>query len=316
MSTDRETTRIVRSWLEEGVTSLPDPVLDAVLDQLPTTPQRRAGWLARRFPLMNNIVRVGLAAAAVVVLAVVAINLLPGSGSGLGGTPSVEPTVEPTPTPLPSAAEPTSSADAFLPEGPILIWDPSLEQPTGEAPTITVTISSTGWHFREDYQYLRKGPEDEAPPRDAVVWPGSLPPGTGFYVYGDPCQWSSTRPETPATTVDEIVAAMASQASRNASEASDVMIGGYAGKTITLHVPEDANFADCDNEALGTYEIEGQVEDGPTIGQGGPGRIDQFWILDVEGSIVNINTWYWPDTPDEYVEEMQAIVESATFELP
>ena len=41
MSTDRETTRIVRSWLEEGATALPDRVLDAVLDQVPTTRQRR-----------------------------------------------------------------------------------------------------------------------------------------------------------------------------------------------------------------------------------------------------------------------------------
>ena len=42
MSAERDETRIVRSWLEEGVTVLPDRVLDAVLDQLPTTHQRRA----------------------------------------------------------------------------------------------------------------------------------------------------------------------------------------------------------------------------------------------------------------------------------
>ena len=35
MSTERDTTRIVRSWLEVGATALPDRVLDAVLDQLP-----------------------------------------------------------------------------------------------------------------------------------------------------------------------------------------------------------------------------------------------------------------------------------------
>ena len=29
MSSDRDTTRIVRSWLDEGVTALPDRVLDA-----------------------------------------------------------------------------------------------------------------------------------------------------------------------------------------------------------------------------------------------------------------------------------------------
>ena len=38
MSPDRDTTRIVRSWLEEGVTALPDRVLDAVLDQAPRDP--------------------------------------------------------------------------------------------------------------------------------------------------------------------------------------------------------------------------------------------------------------------------------------
>ena len=42
MSTDRDVNRIVRSWLEEGVSALPDRVLDTVLDQLPATPQRRA----------------------------------------------------------------------------------------------------------------------------------------------------------------------------------------------------------------------------------------------------------------------------------
>ena len=44
MSSDRDTTRIVRSWLEEGVTELPDRVLDAVLDELPATHQRRVTW--------------------------------------------------------------------------------------------------------------------------------------------------------------------------------------------------------------------------------------------------------------------------------
>ena len=54
MSTDRDTTRIVRSWLEEGATALPDRVLDAVLDQVPATPQRRPLWPAWRFRQMNT----------------------------------------------------------------------------------------------------------------------------------------------------------------------------------------------------------------------------------------------------------------------
>ena len=51
MSTDRDTTRIVRSWLQTDEYESADRVLDAVLDQLDTTPQRRATWWpARRLP--------------------------------------------------------------------------------------------------------------------------------------------------------------------------------------------------------------------------------------------------------------------------
>jgi hypothetical protein len=254
----------------------------------------------------SNIVRVGLAAAAVVVIAIIAINLLPGTPA-----PGGEPTVSPSEA-APSEAAP--SADAFLPEGPILLFDPSLEDPTSEAPTITVTISSSGWQFHEDYQYLQKGPgaaDNEL--RGDIVWPGSVAPGTGFYVFGDPCQSLSTRPETPATTVDDIVAAMAAQADRDASDPVDVTIDGYAGKTITLHVPEDADFAACDRETFATYEIG---DGGQVPATQGPGQLDQYWFVDVEGSIVFIDAWYYPDSPDGIIEEMRAIVESATFAFP
>ncbi len=60
-----------------------------------------------------------------------------------------------------------------------------------------------------------------------------------WYLYGDPCHWASTTPNTPTTTVDEIVTGLAAQASRDASAPVDVTVGCYAGKQITLHVPND-----------------------------------------------------------------------------
>jgi hypothetical protein len=106
---DRDVTRVVRSWLDEGVTALPDRVLDTVLDQLPATPQRRSGGTAWRFLFMNsNIVRVGLAAAAVVVIAIIAFNLLPGTPAP-GGQPTPSASPEPTATPEPSPSPPASA---------------------------------------------------------------------------------------------------------------------------------------------------------------------------------------------------------------
>ena len=148
---------------------------------------------------------------------------------------------------------------------------------------------------------------------EAVVLPGALPPGSGFSVPGDPCQWESTLPETPATTVDEIVAALAAQASRAASEPLDVTVDGYAGKMITLHVPDDADFADCEGGEFVSYANEAGER---LQWHQGPGQIDDFWFVDVEGSLVEIRAIYRPDTPAELVEEMRTLIESATFQFP
>ena len=66
MITDRDVGRILEVWLEEEVAVMPDRVLDAVLDEVPGTPQRRASWRAQRSPLMNNSLRIALVAAVVV----------------------------------------------------------------------------------------------------------------------------------------------------------------------------------------------------------------------------------------------------------
>jgi hypothetical protein len=101
--------RVVRSWLHEDRHEDATRVLNDVLTTVDTTPQRRSGGTAWRFLSMNNnIVRVGLAVAAVVVIAIIAINLLPGT-TPPGGEPSVSPSVEPTATPEPSASMPASA---------------------------------------------------------------------------------------------------------------------------------------------------------------------------------------------------------------
>ena len=316
MTASRDPDRLIHHFILEGEDQLQDQVYDAVRASIEQKRQRAfiGPW---RTPTMNKIVTIGLGAAAVVVALVVGIQLF-GSAGGLGGLgdePSPSPNASGAdPTVEPSVAEPTSSADGILPEGPILVFDP----PTEGAPSITMTISTSGWTYLADIGALEKG-ESVANVPEAVVLPESLPAGAGLYVYGDPCQWVSTMPDSPATTVDEIVADLAAQASRNASEPVDVTVGGYAGKMITLHVPDDAVFSECEageqGPEFGTYQLEA-VQDRPSRYHQGPGQIDDFWIVDVEGSIVIIDAMYRPDTPLETIDEMRALAESATFELP
>jgi hypothetical protein len=313
MTTNQEMERIVRSWLEPGLTTLTDDVLDPVLDQLPATPQRRPWWPARRTPTMNKIVGFGLAAAAGVAVLVVGAQLFgPAGNSGVGAGPMTtpEPSVAaPTKTPEPSAAEPSPSLEADLDEGPFLYSD--------ELIPITVTIPAPGWSMDRLLGLVKN--KNNQPPDGAYVigpWSGA----NARYIPGDPCRWLSTMPDTPATTVDEIVAALASQASRDASEPVDITLDGHAGKSITLHVPDDAVFANgkftnCDKEKGGRHAFctFGTATDCLMWNAQGPGAIDELWIVDVDGLILLIDGAYYAQTPAEHVDELQAILGSLTF---
>jgi hypothetical protein len=138
-------------------------------------------------------------------------------------------------------------------------------------------------------------------------------PGRAFYAPADPCRVNSTRPQSPATTVDDLVADLTAQDSGDASKPVDVTVGGYAGKSITLHVPDDVVVKDCEE---GFFVRYGYAESPVWHNNHGPEQIDELWILDVDGSVVVLDAMYRPDTSAELVEEMRTIVESTTFGSP
>lgn len=103
MRSDHDLERAVRAWVALGSEQLPDPALDAALDEIARTNQRHAGWLARRINLMNgNALKLGLAAAAVVAVALLGIRFLPGM---VGGPPD--------PTPIPTSTAVTLASGTF-----------------------------------------------------------------------------------------------------------------------------------------------------------------------------------------------------------
>lgn len=303
MNAQRDVTRIVRSWLRTDENESADRVLGVVLSQLDTTPQRRATWWpARRTSPMNKIVGFSLAAAAVVVVIIVGAQVFGTDGGGQGAGPTL--TSEPTASPEPSMAEPSPSAAADL-EGPfVLALDPELP--------ITVTIAAPGWSVFEEVFPAKNG--NMSPPDGAAV----LGPWHSFdlYIPADPCGWRSTWPDAPATSLEEIAAALAGQASRDASEPVDVTVDGHPGTSITLHVPDDVEFAagefsDCDEGKFCTF---GDATDCQMWHVQAPGAIDEVWFVDLDGEIVAVTGAYYPGTSAEDVAEMQAILRSMTFD--
>jgi hypothetical protein len=90
-------TRIVLSWLREERHENAERVLLRALDEVDTTPQRRPWWLAWRTDNMAAYAKLAAVAAAVLVVAVVAFQFVPG-GHGPGGA-----TATPSPSPAPLA---------------------------------------------------------------------------------------------------------------------------------------------------------------------------------------------------------------------
>jgi hypothetical protein len=93
--------RAVRAWVAQGSEQLPDPALDAALQEIATTPQYRSRWTTQRFPIMNNFwFRLGVAAVVLVAAAAIGLRFLP--LESVGPAPVSTPTPSPTPIALAS----------------------------------------------------------------------------------------------------------------------------------------------------------------------------------------------------------------------
>jgi hypothetical protein len=298
MSTDRDTTRIVRSWLEVGATALPDRVLDAVLDQLPSTPQRRSWWPAWRFQDMNANMKLAIAAAAVVVVAIAGIYFLPGGGNvaGLGPSPS------PTPTPSPIV----NFSGSFAPGTTYAIADPCCVGPS----RMTFTVPGTGWAAEDPIFVFKYHPGSN----DNLAKFG---PMLVDNVYTGGCHWSGTALVPPVgPTVDDLATALSAQAGPGAAPPTSVTVGGHPGKKVELQIPEDLDVTTCDSD--GDYPIFGRiVSDGGYGAQPythGRGQHDTFYIVDVDGTRQVINANYLPTATAADRAELDQIVASIRFE--
>jgi hypothetical protein len=275
MTASRDPDRLIHAFLNEGLDELPDPVYDAVRDRIEQTRQRAVigPW---RTPIVNKFVPYGLAVAAVAVVAIIGSQLIRSPSSGLPGSPHV--LLEGTDSGVPvTVTIPTPLWDGE-PNGGVLCWgDPAKTCP---------------------------GPSD-----GAGIFAFE---GREYHVYGDACH----RPplgDTTATTVDELVNALARQVHRWAYGVEDITVDGYAGKMVRLYmapVPGDCDYDDSRT----AYVLFGLPGDDPARLSQAQDQIEEVWALDVDGLVVVLNGSYYAGTPQKVVDELRTILSSATFD--
>lgn len=197
-------TRIVLSWLHEDAHEDAERVLLRALDEVDATSQRGSSRPVRMFTGMNSVTKLGIAAAAVVVVVVAGIQFLPRSGTS-GGPP----TASPTPTATPAFAQLIKGP---LAPGRYALYDrfvTSIEVPAG-------------WIGKPPF--VRKIGAD-----GAGLWWGPGP--SDAQVFADACKGPKLTPV--GGTVRGLVEALDAQVGSNAT-ISEFTLGGLPATRVDL----------------------------------------------------------------------------------
>ena len=291
MTTPRNTDQLIKAYLAEGPVELPDRSFDVVRDEIEHVRQRPA-FPRLGIPALSDSARL-VGAAAAVLIALVAINIVGPrpdqrtSGPGPTATPTVTPnptstsTATPTPTPPP---QPSPSA-AFIGPGTFRLTD---------AFPVPVSVE-----LPADWVECSNGPFEQV-----VCGPSGLEEVSFMVVdnvVANPCADVGLEPPV-GPSVDDLVSAISGLEGFRATPPVDVTVDGHPGKEFTVTAPVNS-------------QCEQLTWMGPDRTNGvGPGEANRIRIVNVDGTRVLIAAAYHPTviTPD-CPAETQQVFESVRF---
>ena len=284
MTAPRDPDVLIRAFLDEGQTDLPDRAFDAVRSDIHQTRQRVVigPWRERDMPIYA---RVAIAAAAVLAVGLAWVNFGPPS-NGIGTQPTPSPTATPSPQPLPEGAI-----------EPGRYWLNPIGLPTGTtAPRIAVTLP-TGWTadiaVNKDYDE-----SDNGAGLALIAWQIS-----GTYV--DPCIDHTLVTPTPAPGVDALIDALSHQPGTTAGPPTATTVGGYSGKYVEVTVTAD--ITKCVGD--GPFWIWASP-DGDRRYVQGTNETDRIYVLDVNGRRFTFNARIPARTTAADRAELETIIAS------
>ncbi len=262
---------------------------------------------------MNNAWKVVIAAAAVVVVALVGITLMPGTGFIAGPGPSPTPDSIPTPSPTqaasPSLASNVNQVGIFVPGRTYVMNDSCCMGPAG----ISLTVPGPGW-FTIDPVILGKNEIG-----DPNLYDVYLSPHRVGNLYTGGCRWHGTQLVPPVgPTVDDLATALVAQEGPGASPPTPVTVGGRPGLKVELSIPKGIDVDTCESD--GDFSIFGRWYTGDQLNFGaapwtyGNEQHNTVYIVDVDGTRQVIDTMYLPGTSAANLAELDQVVASIKFE--
>jgi hypothetical protein len=257
MTSDRDIERLLDAWLTDGALRVADRVIDDAAARIAHQPQRRAWRLLWRDQTMNAYLKPILAVAAVVLVAVVGVNILSTAPSGIGGPgPTTTPSATPTPS-LPTLYQGGLEARDYAAR---------IADAAGNPMTFVITAPA-GWFGVGGWALY--GPPGFGGPDGVSIELLHNPD-----VVADPCSPSASVPSPVPSppSVDDLVAALSAQPGLQVSGVTDVELDGHSGKRLDIQLPAELA---CD-----PYYVFDEPQGVYAQGQANHWRV---WILDVDG---------------------------------
>ena len=231
---------------------------------------------------------------------------LPSPTPRVTAVPSVSATASPTAMPAPTYPANVMDVPDFSP----LEVETYFVEPVGTDIQVFYTIPAEGWMswFGAFKPGLPTDPPDSVVGLSIVNATNVVQDGCTAHVAADP-------PVGP--TVDDMATALAALSPFALTKPpSDVTIDGFSGKHLELTVPElalersgDGNtFTDCTDGELWSWI--GAPLSFAYHGYSHPGQVEEFWLLDVDGTRLMIVAGTSPGSSEGDIAELHSILDS------
>jgi hypothetical protein len=277
MTTQRDLDALLTGYMADGMNVLPDRVADAVLDEVHRTRQRAVlgPWRTSR---MNSALKLAIAGAAVIVVALAGFTLLPRDQSGVGGqsSPSSGPSggaASPTATPLGQTYEMTvNGSEKSVP--------------------LNVTVQlPDGWS--NAIWWVNPAEEDSSSLSFSLV----------SNTFSEPCEGVLRSPQVDQT-IESVATGLSEVSGTTATAPVQTTLAGMEAMYVEV---EPLETLPCDP----FWMWESAPGDGnyPSAGQ-----TLRIWVVDAGGQVVAVMTRTHEGTSTETQEALDAALETIVFD--